>query len=71
MITLDPTSYEVASNMKNFSGWVRTCLKAIHEGEDLAAAIRQRAFWRERCSELECQILVLNEKLEAARGEEE
>lgn len=59
MITLDPTSYEVASNMKNFSGWVRKCLKAIAEGEDLAAAIRQRQFWRERCAELEAELEAL------------
>lgn len=61
MITLDPTSYEVASNMKNFSGWVRECLKAIAEGEDLAAAIRQRQYWRDRCQELEQELKELKE----------
>lgn len=45
--------------MNNFSGWVRKCLKAIAEGEDLAAAIRQRQFWRERCAELEAELEAL------------
>jgi len=34
MITLDPTAYEYASNMKNFSGWVREMIHLHMEGED-------------------------------------
>ena len=61
MITLDPTSYEVASNMKNFSGWVRKCLKAVADGEDLVAAIRARQFWHDRAQELEQELKELKE----------
>lgn len=37
MITLDPSAYEYASRMKNFSAWVRECLKLHMQGEDLAS----------------------------------
>ncbi len=37
MITLDPSSYEYASRMKNFSGWVRRCIELHQKGEDLAS----------------------------------
>ena len=33
MITLDPTSWEYAAKMKNFSGWVREQLKKQAESE--------------------------------------
>lgn len=59
MITLDPTSYEVASNMKNFSGWVRKCLRAEAKGENLPDAMRQRAFWKDRCVKLEKELEAL------------
>jgi hypothetical protein len=39
MITLDPTSWEIASKMKNFSGWVRQQLKEIDESEKKVNAL--------------------------------
>lgn len=46
MITLDPTAYEYASNMKNFSAFVRECIHAHARGESIEAVIRQRNFWK-------------------------
>lgn len=46
MITLDPTAYEYASGMKNFSKFVRDCIAAHARGEDLLTVIRQRNFWK-------------------------
>lgn len=36
MITLDLSTYEYASRMKNFSAWVRSCIRLHMEGEDVA-----------------------------------
>lgn len=46
MITLDPTAYEYASNMDNFSAFVRDCIHAHARGESIEAVIRQRNFWK-------------------------
>lgn len=46
MITLDPTAYEYASNMDNFSAFVRDCINAHARGESIEAVIRQRNFWK-------------------------
>jgi hypothetical protein len=34
MINLDPTAHEYASQMPNFSQWVRKCIRDHYEGED-------------------------------------
>ena len=52
MITLDPSAYEYASKMKNFSQWVRDQLNAHARGEDIADAIRQRNFWKAKYDEV-------------------
>ena len=52
MITLDPSAYEYASKMKNFSEWVREQLTAHAKGESLTEAIRQRNFWKAKYDEL-------------------
>lgn len=46
MITLDPSAYEYAQKMTNFSGWVRNQIAAHARGESLSEAIRQRNFWK-------------------------
>jgi Tfp pilus assembly protein PilN len=46
MITLDPTAYEYASNMDNFSAFVRDCIHAHARGESIEAVIRQRNYWK-------------------------
>lgn len=56
MITLDPTAYEYASGMPNFSQFVRNCIHDHMHGETLGDAIRGRQFWKDRCDELEAQI---------------
>lgn len=53
MITLDPTAYEYASQMPNFSRFVRNCIHAHKEGETLEDAIRQRNFWKAKYEELQ------------------
>ena len=35
LITLDPTSYEIASKMHNFSQWVRTQLRKTRHPEQM------------------------------------
>lgn len=57
MTTLCPTTYEIASKMDNFSAWIRIQLLAFDNGgEELAAAIRQRNFWREKYEELRKEV---------------
>ena len=47
MVTLCPTTYEIASKMDNFSAWIRIQLLAYDQGgEQLDQAIRQREFWK-------------------------
>ncbi len=57
MITLDPTAYEYASNMDNFSAFVRDCIHAHARGESIEAVIRQRNFWKAKYDELNSQFL--------------
>lgn len=52
MITLDPSAYEYASKMKNFSGWVREQLASHAKGEILSEAIRQRNYWKSKYDEV-------------------
>lgn len=43
--------------MDNFSAWIRIQLLAFDNGgEELAAAIRQRNFWREKYEELRKEV---------------
>ena len=52
MVTLCPTTYEVAQKMDNFSGWIRIQLLAFdHRGDTLVDAIRQRNFWKAKYDE--------------------
>jgi len=50
MITLCPTTFEMASKMKNFSGWVRKELMKIHtieeEKESTVTRYRCPACWK-------------------------
>lgn len=56
MITLDPSAYEYAQKMDNFSQWVRDQLTAHSKGESLVDAMRGRQFWKSKCDELEAII---------------
>jgi hypothetical protein len=52
MVTLCPTTYEIASKMDNFSSWIRQQLLAFDQGgEQLDQAIRQREFWKAKDDE--------------------
>lgn len=52
MVTLCPTTYEIASKMDNFSAWIRQQLLAFDQGgEQLDQAIRQREFWKAKYDE--------------------
>lgn len=52
MVTLCPTTYEIASKMDNFSAWIRIQLLAFDQGgEQLDQAIRQREFWKAKFDE--------------------
>ena len=57
MITLDPTAYEYASNMDNFSAFVRDCIHAHARGESIEAVIRQRNYWKAQYDALNSQFL--------------
>ena len=46
-ITLDPTAYEYAKTIPNFSKFVRECLHAHANGEDIVSAMRQRQHWKD------------------------
>lgn len=47
MVTLCPTTYEIASKMDNFSAWIRIQLLAFDNGgESLEAAVRARNYWK-------------------------
>jgi predicted helicase len=37
MVTLSPDTHKIASNMDNFSGWMRARLRQFDEGVDLVA----------------------------------
>jgi len=52
MITLDPTAYEYASQMPNFSAFVRKQIALHAAGETLEDAVRQRNFWKAKFEEL-------------------
>jgi hypothetical protein len=57
MVTLCPTTYEIASKMDNFSGWIRIQLMAFDiGGEELGAAVRARNYWKAQYDELNKQI---------------
>ena len=57
MVTLCPTTYEIASKMDNFSGWIRIQLMSFDiGGEELGAAIRQRNYWKRKYDELNKEI---------------
>jgi len=49
MITLDPTSWEYAAKMKNFSGWVRK--KLAEEFLDHAEKELSKVEWKAYCAE--------------------
>jgi len=51
MINLDPTSHEYASNMKNFSEFVRKQIDLHRKGETIEDAVRQRNFWKAKYEE--------------------
>lgn len=47
MVTLCPTTYEIAQKMDNFSAWIRIQILAFDNGgETLDDAIRQRNHWK-------------------------
>ena len=52
MITLDPTAYEYASSMPNFSAFVRKQIALAMVGETIEDAVRQRNFWKAKFEEL-------------------
>ena len=61
MITLDPTSWEIASKMKNFSGWVRQQLREKNESEQKVKAIQ----WESMCET--CDMFYLSTSEYAAQ----
>ena len=61
MITLDPTSWEIASKMKNFSGWVRQQLREMDESERKVKAIQ----WESTCKK--CEMFFLHNSEYAAK----
>ena len=53
MVTLCPTTYEIARKMDNFSAWIRIQLLAFDNGgETLDDAIRQRNHWKKMYDEV-------------------
>ena len=52
MVNLDSTSHEYASNMKNFSKFVRDQIELHRKGETLEDAVRQRNFWKQKYEDL-------------------
>ena len=53
MVTLCPTTYEIASRMDNFSAWIRIQLLAFDQGgESVHDAVRQRDFWKAKFDEV-------------------
>lgn len=52
MVNLDPTSHEYASNMKNFSAFVRKQIELHRNGETIEDAVRQRNFWKQKYEDL-------------------
>ncbi len=61
MITLDPTSWEIASKMKNFSGWVRQKLREQNESDGKVKAIQ----WESVCNK--CDMFYLSTSEYAAK----
>ena len=64
MVTLCPTTYEIASKMDNFSGWIRIQLMAFDiGGEELGAAVRARNFWKAKYDEIMNELEGLNKEI--------
>ena len=65
MVTLCPTTYEIASKMDNFSAWIRIQLLAFDNGgESLDEAVRQREFWKARFDECNQTIPPMHQNTE-------
>ena len=65
MVTLCPTTYEIASKMDNFSGWIRIQLMSFDiGGEELGAAIRQRNYWKRKYDESKKEIPPMIQNME-------
>lgn len=65
MVTLCPTTYEIASKMDNFSGWIRIQLMAFDiGGEELGSAVRARNFWKAKYDELNKEIPPMHQNME-------
>lgn len=52
MINLDPTSHEYASQMPNFSQFVRKCIRDHYEGEDTVYLKEQIAHYERLLSQI-------------------
>lgn len=65
MVTLCPTTYEIASKMDNFSAWIRIQLLAFDNGgESLDDAVRARNFWKAKYDELNKPVPPMHQNME-------